>query len=430
MSQTTNPNISGRHEDQAKLAPRANGEALATEIDTGQAATKHEPIFICRIAVALLEMPRETEAMFTVPAARTLSRDVEDRFRDALAADGRVLEVIDRATPELPSDNARIDSYIRIDSEVESLTDAIAPVPVLRLNENIYFRIRIPAKNQPKYRSRDDVPSDDYLVAWNGVVLAVQWEQQTSLGTGSGGHVVFDVLEEIGALLEHPIRIVACAPSCHHRFVHGDFVTFSSDDSPDHFHVSGETPVGSTVVTPYSKNVVDLANLERTYNSLASAVEEYAGLKVLADAIRYLEWRSRVGSRVMLRLAHDRVARRRFPHILGAVTDLWQLRSSRRETRVLIAELWLSLVSLDSYKVNWQTRFSHFQSRFSEDTLLGELQPLLDVGHDAVLNQDLGLLRSATEEMSSRLEGRLLVIATVMGALGGVGGAALASVLT
>jgi hypothetical protein len=387
------------------------------------------PVFVCRVAVALLQMPPTTESMFTSPAARTLADEVESRFRDALASDGRILEVIEDKPEDLKTDNARIDSYTRINLEAKSLTEAVTPVPVLRLNSTISFRVRIPAKNQPKYRSRDDVPSDDYLVAWNGVTLAVQWEQPEPFATGSGGHVVLTILEEIGESVGYPVRIVACAPVCQHRFIHGDFVTFTSEDPPDHFHVSGETPVGSTVATPYSKNSEDRINLGRTFDALSGLVEEYGSSKVVADAIHLLEWRARVGSQEMLDLAYERVGRRRFPHILGALADTWKLRNSRRRTRELIAELWLALVSLDTYKVTWKAKNLHFEKSFSEPPFQ-ELRTLLDVGSDVVRGQDLSLLRSATQEVSSRLEGRLLVIATLMGALGGVGGAALAALLT
>src|SRR4051812_22005839 len=74
-------------------------------------ATKEEvfvqgPIYVCRLAIALVRLPEDTPSLFTVPEARGLSETVEEALRTALDADTRVVEVYP-LNSEFEIDNAR-----------------------------------------------------------------------------------------------------------------------------------------------------------------------------------------------------------------------------------------------------------------------------------------------------------------------------------
>ncbi len=367
--------------------------------------------------------------MFVGAEARTLSAEVEKKLREALSADTRVSEVYP-AQDAFDVDNARTRTLYEFDPEAENLLDSLGSFQGLTLNSTILFRVRIPEKNQPKYRSMDDVPADEYLVAWNGLALAVQWDQSSPRATGSGGHVVLEILESVGESAGYPVVVLVCSPGCLHRFVHADFVTFELlEDPPDHFHVAGETPVGSTVVTPYSREADDQRNLLRTFSRVASPLLNFAEAKASSDVIHYLADSAKRDSAAMLSNSYEWAARRRLPDVRGWISDLWAMRGSRRETRQLIAGIWLALAVIDSHLGPFQRIHAHFlevlQSRG-----LAEVQDFLDAGEESISSMNLTGVRASLQETSSRLEGRLLVAATFAGAVAAMGGAAIAALLT
>lgn len=377
-----------------------------------------EAVFIARAAIALCRLPPGTEPMFTVPAARKLSRQVAQEFRKGLDSDWRVSEVLPEG-PDRDLDNARTSSFIEISPEAVALTDAIAPFEALAFNSPIMFRISVLAKNQPKYRNMDDVPTDDYLVIWDGIEVVVQWEQSSPRATGSGGHIVFDLLKEVGKSLGYPVEILACSSSCHHKFVHGDFVTFADIGHGDEFHIHGETPVASTIHTPYSKDVPDIENIRRTFASTAGLIHTFAQAKSLLDALGYLDWRARHDSNELLSMAYENASRRRLPHVAGWLADLWrQLRSSRRR-RELIASEWLALTSIDTYRATWRARNAEFH-QFASNPRVSQITHLFDTGQDAVEAQDMTVVRSALQESSTRADAGRLLIATAAAAVAAV----------
>ncbi|MCU1598401.1 MAG: hypothetical protein JWQ47_2140 [Glaciihabitans sp.] len=396
---------------------------------TAKTREKDESVYIARMAVALLCMPDKTEPLFTVPAARLLASEVELKFREALKGDLRVLDVLLPGDKDEDTDNATVMRYLQMDESESNIQDAVRRVPVMRLNSPIRFRVRVPAKNQPKYRSRDDVPSDDYLVWWNGIVVVVQWEMKEPRATGSGGHIVLQILEEVGSKVGHPVEIVPCSTGCHHRFIHGDFVTFAGTKAPDHFYISGETPVGKTVITPFVKPANDLTALNQASGLTETLIEYFARAKTFLDAIWFLEHRARDGSDKILEIAYARARKRRFPHLLGWTADTFALIGSRRETKALVAELWLALISIDNFKVNWRTSETSFRHQL-DDTPLAALDELFDTGRAYVESLDLDLIRSSLQEVSTRMDGRMIAIATIAGGIAGIAGAALAALFT
>lgn len=387
-----------------------------------------ERIFVMRPALALIRLPGDQQPIFTMPEARELADSVCAALSTALEQDTRVSEVL-----EVPRgfdvDNARTHTFFEFDEDEDDLAEAVNTYQALRLNNELWFRIRVPAKNQPRYRSLDDVPADEYLVVWDGISLAVQWSQLGPRATGSGGHIVFEILEDVGRAAGYSVEILACSVGCLHRFVHADFVSFESDQLPDHFHIGGETPVGCTVVSPFKLDPDDVANLRRNYDALHGTLNQFAEAKATADSIAFMEARARGDSTEALAIAYERAARNRFPHVIKAAKDLWRLRSAGRRSRQLIAGLWLALASVDEDLGHWRTRLARLEE-LMDSRNLRELDDVLDPGRRMVERVDLTMVRAALQEMASRIEGRALVWATTAGAAAALAGAAVAALLT
>ncbi len=385
------------------------------------------PISVMRVALALIRMPEGQPSVFVGHEARALSAPVEVAFREALAADPRVTEVLP-ATDRQDVDNARTHTYFEFKSDQPNLIDAVETYQAMRLNQSIWFRVRVPVKNQPLYRNVDDVPSDEYLVAWNGISLAVQWDQSERTATGSGGHIVLDILESAGESAGFPVVVLACSPGCKHRFFHFDVVSFEGDDQPDHYHVYGETHVGQAVCSPWGRGSTDVETLRMNFGSLVRLLEQYGATKILADHIAFLQGRARADATEILAIAYERAAARRFPRVSGAISDRWALLGSRRRTRQLIAGLWLALASVDSLTGSWKGFNAHLQELLKSPDV-EELQAEFDPDSGVVESLDLSLVRESLLETASRLEGRSLVIATLAGACAALAGSGLTAVL-
>jgi hypothetical protein len=404
----------------AQESTDVSGEELPEQTDSA-----NETIYVARSAVCLLRLPRGFAPMFTTPQARDLANGVANEVCSKLESDPRVVTAKRQGPHEVH--NARTDKFLGIDDEAENAVTAIVEYLSLRLNEPIVFEVRVPRKNQYKYRGVDDVPSDEYLAAWDGQSLFVQWTQTAAFSTGSGGHVVLDILAQAVRAAGYEIEIIACAPTCHHRFLHVDYVTFEGEP-PDHFHLNGEVSIGESVTTPWSLPLSPLQNLQIIYERLATITELYGEAVSVATAVQHLESEARMDAEVVLKIAHQRSSRRRLPNIFGWVTDTWKLRGSSSYSRELTAELWYALVSIDTKKHRWVTIERRLR-QLSDEHGLSEVSSILDVNNTAMESIDVEILKSSVQEVSARREGNVLAMATFVGALAALAGAALGSVL-
>jgi hypothetical protein len=404
----------------------AMSESALEVVDSNDSAN---PIYVCRMALTAVRVPSDVEFDHVGPEASAFAAEVESKFRAALAADPRVSELID-SNASFEVDNARTRTLYQIDAEASNVLDSVGAFQGLTLNSVIVFRVRVPKKNQPKYRSMDDVPADDYLAAWDGLSLAVQWNQTHPGATGSGGHVVLEILEQAGEKAEFPVSILTCTPSCLHRFLHLDFVTFEDEcGCGKGFHLSGETPVGRTVIAPFGRAESDVRNLYQTFFAVSSVLHVFAETRSDAEYILHLAYRSRIDSSEVLYISYQRADRSRLPDFTSWVKDLWDLRGSRREARRLIAGIWLALAMIDARLGTYLNRNSRFNELVDEKQLT-ELRSFLETEHQSVADLDLAGVRASLQETATRMEGRLLIAATFGGAAAALIGASVAALLT
>lgn len=405
----------------------AEGEATTTG-----GIPRSRSIRVTRVAVCLLRLLAGSQSLFTFPAARELSDRVTAQLIKALQSDTRVSEVI-TAPASVEFDNARTVPFFDIGPDEDGPALGVEAYEALRLNSSVEFRVRIPAKNQPRYRSMDDVPTDEYLVSWDGTVLYVQWDQDHPGSTGSGGHVVLTIIEEITRSAGFEAVVMACSRGCHHRFIHGDFVQFDTDDVPDHYHKIGKSPTGSGFVAPIPVGTDAVDDLRRMRSHLSVLVETFAATKTIADAILYWGWRARTDAGTTIAIAYERASKRPWYRPIGWLVDSWGLRGSSRHTKKLLSGQWLCLASIDSQMTNWREGDRRFAKRL-ETKRLKELATLFDTSADQVRSLDTTTVRASLDDVASRAEGRSLRFATLAGAacalVGAIFGAAAAALLT
>lgn len=419
--------------DQRKGASKSNGTGsteLVTTNSTSESDDPQGPIFVCRVAIAAVRVDGVEASRTAAPRLREFSATVEEKLRESLGKDPRVSEVIP-LSKAWEVDNAVTLAFFEERAESDSLLDSFERYSAIRLNDPIEFTVRVPVKNQPLYRSMKDVPSDEYNVVWDGITAFVQWRQASPGATGSGGHVVLDVLVDAGDTAGFETKIVPCSPGCLHKFVHADFVTFEEKCAEsENAHSHGSVVVGTSVSLPFDAIFDDpRRNLRQTYSLLVGVFQNFAEASTRATEIGFLEGRIRTDTEILLTIAYLRAERRAFPHVIGWVSDAWSLRGSSRESRRLTAGVWLALAAVESGLHMWN-RSSERLAELIQEGHMTAISDVFDISESAIEKIDLSSARDAVAEISSRREGRMLIWATAAGAAAAVGGAAIAALLT
>lgn len=351
-------------------------------------------------------------------------------MRDSLARDPRVSEVLPRERA-FSVDNASIFSFFEIADEATNLADALSSYPALRFNEHIEFAVRVPRKNQPLYRSLDDVPVDEYQILWDGLTVYVQWLQNGTVATGSGGHVVLDILQDIGADSGFPIDIIACSPGCKHRFLHADFVSGATRCGDEHrIHAHNQTPVGVSARLPFDANFGDpRQNLRHTFGILHEVLTPFVVAKSAANELLFLEQAVNNLSQELLEIGYRRVARSSLRHPMRRARERLRLIGSSSAIRHNTAAIWLALAR-SSEVISFWRHYERQLLKVGPERLDERTLEAFDIGADQLNSLDMSVARDAVAEMSTRREGRLLLFATTAGAVAAALGAAAAGVFT
>lgn len=305
------------------------------------------------------------------------------------------------------------------DNEDFSPTPEVSPV--LRLNQLLQFKIAMPIKNQPLYRGADDVPSENYDVAWNGVCLVVQWAQKDQRATLSGGHVVLTVLAEVVANAGYDLRVQACTRACQFKFMHVDVLTFVGDDPPgDEYHRHPSPLPGQVVHTPRDGSAGPGPTLRGLFADIAYPLERFASLVNIKNHISLAEARARDHNDALLALAYHKAVRPSLGSIAG-VRQRWAQRSGRAEVRRLIASVWIQLATMERLTREWGPELRLLETQWSVKgiaTLFNDRE--LDAEY--IEGLDLTLLRTSLEDSARRLDTNVLTVATAASALGAVAG--------
>ncbi|MCS3780883.1 hypothetical protein [Tsukamurella ocularis] len=402
-------------------------ESRAIE-DQGEEGDSAQPIRVTRFAICLLRLGNDAKPMFTVPEARELSESVSLKIIEALESDSRVAEVLS-APQERNIDNACTTTYLEPESTDENSVIGVRDFEALRLNSSIEFRVRVPVKNQPRYRSMDDVPADDYLVSWDGSALYVQWHQANSRKSGSGGHIVFDVVESVAKQAGFEATVIACSRGCQHRFFHGDLVTYGAESTDEGYKLLvGNLPIDS-IATPYSYELDEVDLLRQIRADLSTLIESFARASSVAKAILYWGWRARCDASDTLAIAYDRSTRSPWYHFKESIPARWEDRGSGRRVKQLLSAQWLALASIDLQVPSWREWHRRFVQQV-EQKKLAELGVLFDSHANEVEMLDMSTVRASVAEVATRAEAKSLRYATLLGAVSALGGATLGSAAT
>ncbi|GAB3666075.1 hypothetical protein GCM10027596_33030 [Nocardioides korecus] len=275
----------------------------------------------------------------------------------------------------------------------------------------------------------DDVPTDTYFVAWDGITALVMWdrEEETVLPTRSGGHVVIDILTDVLASAGGALYAQPCSPGCTNEFAHrvlrieravgprmvGKVKTHGFPAADIHVHSENE-PIGVA---------------GDMMISLRQTAFFFARYKNLARRIQDLESAARSDVDRLLEVQYEQIRRAKLK--FGArAREIGKAREERSETKVLVARLWIALARLESFKREWDGMRRRFLESAEESGSLPMFQD--DFGDDdhAVDSLDLSFIRAAIEQSASRYDTRVVALATGAGGAAGLVGSMVGALLS
>ena len=295
----------------------------------------------------------------------------------------------------------------------------------VRFAHPLEFTIRAQRKNQPIFRTYEDIPSEEYLVVWDGYSLMTFWQQGADDDvTPAGGHIVKDVIRRAAESIGAGIYFQGCRPECDYEFGHTDLLIEESDDIEEPQFAPGSGPHGVVRISmPLgAPKVSDLAL--STYFRAWLPLGYFGEMKNVAQRLALMselvstDLPGLLGLLYHLGEVHDLPPRKR----LG---EWWSHRGWRGEMRRMMDRLWLGIAHVGQLRNMWSQRRFEFE-RVAHETggvALFEGDHIHDV--QALQEIDLDLVQAAVNQVSGRLEMRALVRATALAALSAIAGAAI-----
>ncbi|MFC0526253.1 hypothetical protein, partial [Phytohabitans kaempferiae] len=322
--------------------------------------------------------------------------------------------------------NAGAVVFYPMHSNSSSLTDGSDALNAYAIGSSIRATIRVPVKNQPVIHGSKDTPTDTYAVEWDGISALIGWEQDDYDWVPiSAGHVVLEVLNDAAANAGFGTYIQSCSPGCDYQLLHTTLVVEEDAEASDD-DVLEQVDYG--VVRLRVPSILDLRDgVQEAGFAVRIALRSFAEFKNSTRRLMNIDAHVRELSAHMLHhnYTHSRIATlkpRKRPKAL------WHNRGWRRETRALVAEAWLNLANMDVL------------SKASHDSLVGlegnyaGLQPLLkrDYAADVAALHRLNTtpITDAIKQMTTSIDNRLLILATILGAIGGGLAGAVAAVIS
>lgn len=300
----------------------------------------------------------------------------------------------------------------------EKLVTGVDSFRALQLSDCVTFTVRVPIKNQTTHGGFDDVPSDTYFVAWDGISVFVLWEQADVLAPMSGGHVVEDVLREALTATGSHLYVQNCSPGCSFMFIHRPLRLLEAPD----VHQFKLHPATESAIRMYipSFDHDPLEDVDYVAVMLRGSVQEFAEYKNLGRRLIDLEDEVRGDLAHVLHHFHAHAQLVALGFSKKALKERWRARKWRTEARSLVARIWLVMANIETLRRQWE----HARTGLS-----GQPDSLLlfdtDYANDAesVTSLQLEPVAETVNQVAVGLDNRMVVAATGWGAVaGGVAG--------
>lgn len=373
-------------------------------------------IIVARLGTFIWCLSKLQEAQLAGGAGFSIEEQWIEQVQEALVGDVRVRRVWqDQLNLHYSGTEVYYPSLDRTDEK--SVVEASDGFFGFHFEGPLFIEIKVPIKNQPRHHGADDVPSEDYLVCWDGVTAAVAWKQIGNLLPLSGGHVIFEILNEALTKIGSELYGQACTPYCRNLFFHTVTVLQSSEDrGDDTSYEQSEKHRGVDVFLPSADDLEDAL----TWLMLDSG----------ATASNFAEFKNK-GRRLLdiheiAEEATAQVLALQFSEMSVAVRGFWsKLRHIRRtverkrQTRLLLAKAWLCLAHVETLRRQWSDNRVDLGDPGSKDFVSLILADDFARDEPRIDLLDTETIRSALDNVSVQLDARSVVVATVLGGFAG-----------
>jgi hypothetical protein len=309
-----------------------------------------EDTYLCRIATILLNAGKSENA-----------RDFLQPVRSALESDTRVTY----ARFNDPQNPDFIDYEIyysdRAQATTKSSPQGSGAFNAISFDQLLFFKIVVPIKNQPKHHDADDIPTDTYWVAWNGLTAFILWKHEGDLVPLSGGHVVLEILQDAAERCGLSVYNQACSPGCTNVFLHTTLVV-SKEEDQEEFEVIDADGNHISVAVPDLPDEEDVL-YEIAYH-LGYAAEHFSRRKNISRKLANLEslTTEQLQSLLVDYSGHAETAAKPFR---GNLKEKWGDRSWRKHARLHSARVWLGASTMESFIHDWHEQDAEFQQELS-----------------------------------------------------------------
>jgi len=294
----------------------------------------------------------------------------------------------------------------------------------VRYSDSIMFDVHVPAKNQPKIHG-ETAAAEDYLAAWDGYTLLIMWraESDALFAPAAAGQVAIDILRVATRGAGQELYVQACSPECTHLFVHKDMKVsvWTSGEFETAFTEQGVAPVEVRI----QGVPIGLSLVEALHDEIKMPAAEFAEVKNTARRILDLEHAAREMAFKLIR--HDYTSLKRSQESIRkrlgyAVADTWNSfrgRGRGKDAKIQIASLWLAMASIETLQQSFREADRHFLAAVSEYAIPELFETDIKGDEQSVGSIDPQFARAAVEHKSTRMDNRIIVLATMGGAIAG-----------
>lgn len=333
-----------------------------------------------------------------------------------LDADTRVRDL----NPKPGEENGVSMTHISMGTRNEN--DGRVPAPnrhvhVAKFDSPVVMKVNVPRRLQGQDRGASAIPSEEYIVAWDGVELLVTWTPaSTGNATGYyGGFAAIDVLRD--ALEKAGVKAVPqpCGPHCEYPFAHTNLL-LSQAENVDDLSLTAHKP-GSVVATIPTQSD-DITMTRFLARRLGFTIRTFARMRGFGATVIATENRARKEVADLLMLQYEMANVSAQPFFKSISLRIEKSDVPKKMSR-LIAGLWLRLATLEQNRRKW----GEVRHIYETSTAASGFDLLFGVEYPQEVNSVEGIevdnLRSAVEQMTVRADSRGVIVATITGAIAG-----------
>ncbi|WZH51524.1 MAG: hypothetical protein PIR53_16055 [Nocardioides alkalitolerans] len=340
---------------------------------------------------------------------------------DALKADSRVSDL---KRPRHREHQARVDVMYPRNADYfdDDLLTGRDRFFAYRMSDPVTFVVQVAAEDQTEFRGSRDFPDGPYYVSWDGICLAVLWEQPSDqMVSIAAGRFVADVIRDAATSSGLDVFVQACSPGCQNIFTHVDTLIVSRGTyhrNSDRVTCTHRDKLGS----PFSE-------LDRWFGEISYPFFLFGTFKNHSRRIRDLDKAAGFRLSALLQIQQKRGVISAESGVPKKIRERWKMRGWRKAAESLTADVWLASAVVETMRREWNEERRRFREYREKDAFTKLFS--MDSSDDelAVESIDMSLARQALTHTSSRLDTRMMVFVTALAGCAGLIGAVSGGVL-